>query len=129
MCSIDYDYQADVCDTEWRRTRRARACCECSRVLDIGERYESTRILGDGYWTTWSTCASCSAIRKYLLDETEARRLPESEHHDDCQAFYFGGLAEACAQVVQGLAEGWMPPPHGPVAPPKFRDGAHMGAA
>lgn len=122
MCSIDFDGPTDIHTETWPKARVRKKCCECSRLLDVGERYQRVSQLYDGAWTVWRTCASCVAIRKYLLDETETRRLPESEQHDDCQMFYYGGLAEACEQVVQELEDGgWRPPPHGPVAPPCFR--------
>jgi len=72
--------------------RKRHRCCECTRLMDIGERHQLCWGIWDGSHYKFRTCLSCACIRDWLSDEIRAERL----YGDDDCGVEFGGLEAAC---------------------------------
>lgn len=55
--------EPEFCDERWVKARKTHRCCECSRVIPIGETYERTVGKWDGEMQTHKTCEPCQEIR------------------------------------------------------------------
>lgn len=81
MCAIDgADDRYVIYQRSLRRARKVYGCAECGRVIQVGERYSSTRGMIDGHWDTWHTCIHCHAGERWLIEE--------------CGGFLHGGVLE-----------------------------------
>lgn len=100
MCSIDHD-PPKVHSETWHKARTPKKCCECSREIQPGERYRRDAQLDDYSWGTYFTCETCDKIWKWLLAETAAKRVPESDYHDDCHSYFYENLGDACRQALR----------------------------
>lgn len=64
-CSIDMDVGEgpECCTRKMQVSRKEHMCCECHRLIRIGEAYEYVSGLWDGFWSNQKTCAECVEIR------------------------------------------------------------------
>lgn len=65
------------------RARKEHTCCECDRMIAVGETYFRATGLGydaDGHWETFTMCAHCEWAAKWLLDQ--------------CNGYLFHGVQE-----------------------------------
>lgn len=66
--SIAHDYDgADLCVETLRRARKERSCCECRQRIGKGDQYEDARVLYDGLWCRFTTCAPCVEVRRAIF--------------------------------------------------------------
>ncbi len=67
MCDCS-DFEAPaVYEEVTRRARKRHRCGECRALIEPGQRYEETRCLWEGQWSTHKTCVACSVIGRTLL--------------------------------------------------------------
>ena len=92
--------------------RKPHRCCECRRVMPVGERQEIASGIWDGTPARFRTCLSCAAIRSWLAAEIRAGRLYGDE---DC-GVPFGDLEAVCFEALHewnaenpSRAIGWDP--------------------
>lgn len=98
MCMTHVDMPS--CYTERLRTaRKVHKCSECANEIRSGEKYRYDSGIWDGHPHTYKTCMSCVRIREWLGGEMKAERLYPNEHVDECGAWVFGELAEACYEA------------------------------
>ena len=84
MCSIDYCDAPAVYNKETRVARREHHCCECNRIIRVGERYEYVRGLWDHRWDIFKTCRHCLSAGVWL--------------NKVCGGYSHGGLYEELAE-------------------------------
>ena len=66
-CTVNTNYDGegpDVCEDKIVTARKEYRCIECRDVIKPGDKYEYTRGLWDGRWSTFRTCILCLRIRK-----------------------------------------------------------------
>jgi hypothetical protein len=65
-----YDgHDQDFVNTNHRKAIKEHQCCECHRVITIGEKYEYTAGCWEGDFATYKTCSDCRAIRDAFFCE------------------------------------------------------------
>jgi len=52
-----------------RKAIKEHKCCECNRIISIGEKYENVSGSWDGHFSTYKTCEDCLSIRNELFCE------------------------------------------------------------
>lgn len=67
MC-MDYDGPEFSHDTT-PCAKKEYKCCECYRMISIGEKYGKTRGVWDGQFITFKTCEHCLVARNWIQDE------------------------------------------------------------
>lgn len=63
---VDGDEMPSFQSDEWVKARKDHKCCECRKVIAVGERYERSTGKWDGRVKTYKTCAACQDIRQSL---------------------------------------------------------------
>jgi hypothetical protein len=61
--SDDYDCSLDFQDVTWPKARKEHKCCECSRIIGVGEEYQRWAGKWDGTVESFKTCLRCVEIR------------------------------------------------------------------
>jgi hypothetical protein len=61
--SDDYDNDFSFYDVLWPKARKEHRCCECRRVIGIGEQYQRWAGKWDGTVSSYKTCGYCAEIR------------------------------------------------------------------
>lgn len=59
----DYD-PADFYSDKMRTARKQHRCCECGRVIEVGEHYQHVAGAWDRKVSTYKTCQQCKEIRE-----------------------------------------------------------------
>ena len=72
--------------------RKPHKCCECGRVIEVGEQYEYVTGVWEGDFCTFKTCRHCIAVRLWL------RKV--------CNSFAYAGLYE---DIYEHKQEGYSP--------------------
>lgn len=62
--SDDYDGEYGFSDVLWPKARKEHKCCECSRVIGVGEKYQRWSMKWDGSVESFKTCLFCCEIRE-----------------------------------------------------------------
>lgn len=70
MCGCDDP--PDVYRETVRRARKPHRCCECSRTIAAGERYQYASGVWDGRGDAFKTCIRCAALRRAVVEVDEA---------------------------------------------------------
>ncbi len=52
-----------VSSDEIRKARKEHKCCECQRVIKVGEKYHLFKGCWDGEWGRFKTCVACNDLR------------------------------------------------------------------
>jgi len=87
MCSCDFDEGPSTYTETIRRAKKEHRCCECTKTIKPGMRYEYIWGIWEGESSDFKTCLPCVRWRK-------AHHLAEkSLGNDQCYAPY-GGLSE-----------------------------------
>lgn len=60
------DEYADLANVTTPIARVEHRCFECREVIPPGSKYELSKLLGDGQWSTYKTCFSCVEIRDHF---------------------------------------------------------------
>jgi len=60
------DYVTPISDTK-PTARKEHTCCECGRIIRIGERYRLEKNVFDGSFDTFKTCVDCDSVRTHLV--------------------------------------------------------------
>lgn len=79
MCTTDYD-MPEVYSQKTVKARKKHHCCECRRVIDIGEKYQYTFGIWERTPSVFKTCCYCLVAQNWLEKE--------------CGAYLHGGLIE-----------------------------------
>lgn len=66
MCAIDDCDPADIYVAWTLKARKAHRCDECGRQIIPGEKYDRAKMLGEGYWSEFVTCAHCVVAEQWL---------------------------------------------------------------
>lgn len=69
MCMYDDCEQSQLLREDDRKARKEHRCCECARVIFVGETYHLDVTMYDGRLSTYKTCAHCMVARKWLSEE------------------------------------------------------------
>lgn len=80
-CSCVYvgDYDQPSCSNQTiRQAVKPHECCECKRVIGVGEKYEVISGMWDGHFSTYKTCKDCLSIRDEFF----------------CEGYFFGQVLE-----------------------------------
>ncbi len=74
VCIGGYDegYSYDFFNREHRKARKEHKCCECRRIIFVGETYVHDRGKFDGDIFTAKTCSHCTEIRSGFTCETSS---------------------------------------------------------
>jgi hypothetical protein len=51
-----------------RTARKEHKCCECRRIIKIGEKYHFAKGCWEGRWAQYKTCEECNGLRHELKD-------------------------------------------------------------
>lgn len=76
------------------RSRKQRACCECTYIIQPGEQYERIAGVWDGVWGHYVTCWTCAGQRQALYDDG---------NYDPHEGIILGGLDEAMHEADREL--------------------------
>jgi len=69
MCDADGD-QCPVWKERTRTARKPHECLGCRETIGPGHKYNETRSLFDGCWSTWKHCLRCWAMFQALAEKT-----------------------------------------------------------
>ena len=64
---VHFEYDEDSCEFEKiedRKAKKQHQCCECGRIIEIGEQYENFSGKWDGDFGYYKTCSDCLSICK-----------------------------------------------------------------
>jgi hypothetical protein len=64
-CLIDTGYDAGFCvllEMKTYKAKKQHICYECGRKIDLGEKYQIEKLVGDGFITV-KTCSDCLSVR------------------------------------------------------------------
>jgi hypothetical protein len=61
--------RADVFEISYPKAIKNHVCCECKRIIKIGEKYQLCKGLWVGEWETFKICLSCVELRDKLTAE------------------------------------------------------------
>lgn len=64
----DSDEFAEVSVLKLVRGRKPWTCCECGDAIDVGDLHEHAKLLYDGAWDEYRTCARCMNVRTDYFD-------------------------------------------------------------
>jgi hypothetical protein len=90
--------------------QRPHQCDECQRQIKASERYRSTTMLCDGFWSTFKTCAHCMQCEAWLQAQCGGYlhggvQLDLEGHLDELE---FGpGERVALLRLVAGMRRQW----------------------
>jgi hypothetical protein len=95
MCEIPRVYREQVC-----KAAKSYQCCECARVISVGELYQYAWGVWNGEPSAFSTCAECFEVREELRDT-----MPSGYVYSDetACALAFGNLREALADECREM--------------------------
>ncbi len=65
-CYCDIDDVADVYVAKVKRARKQHRCSECGHAILPGEEYHEAKMLYDGSWDRYTTCARCRALEAWI---------------------------------------------------------------
>jgi hypothetical protein len=60
----DYDCELEFYDIKWPKAKKEHRCCECRRIITVGEEYEKWTGKWDGSLSSTKTCLLCTEIRE-----------------------------------------------------------------
>lgn len=60
---VDYDGASELLSDTTPTARKAHKCCECYRIIPVGEQYRRESLAGDGTIDTYKTCLDCISVR------------------------------------------------------------------
>lgn len=66
MCDCD---PPTLYNQSWPTAQKAHRCCECSKAIAPGEKYQRVEGLWDGEWNTYKTCVSCARLREGIASD------------------------------------------------------------
>jgi len=66
-----------------RKARQEHKCCECQRVINVGEKYHLFKGCWEGKWSNFKTCMDCQDLREEIAGLYRGDEWPP-----------FGNLAE-----------------------------------
>lgn len=84
-----------------RKARKDHACCECSRTIKAGSRYEFTSGIWDGEPSSYKTCLRCVGLRAAYAS------VVEPLWHGESSAPPFTCLTESIRERVQDEGREW----------------------
>ncbi len=64
-CYCDFD-PATLYFAEVVTARKPHRCDECTMLIAPGERYERAKMLADGHWSVFATCADCLPMAEWV---------------------------------------------------------------
>lgn len=105
-CGCIYDGDYDPPEVYFSRVQKARKeheCEECSRTIQIGERYETVFGRAQGYIYTPKTCLSCVSIREAFFCEGFQHGSMMEKVHDHIQEMN-GRIGFDCLEKLSDLA-------------------------
>lgn len=89
-----------VTQTDYRKAAKRWVCCECGKIIEIGELHEDTKGKWDRFYN-FRTCAPCAEDRA-LCAEIGGRFDADGEE----VAWVFGGLAERLREMIDEAPPG-----------------------
>lgn len=106
MCRADDIERATIWDENERTAAVEHKCCECYRIIRVGERYRDLRTLHEGRWSRDRTCRHCLAASGWLVAMCGAYVLREvyeelEEHWNE------GYKSVPFARLIAGMRRKW----------------------
>jgi hypothetical protein len=86
-CYCDYE-PAEFFSKKFRHAKKEHKCCECGKVIHVGDEYEYVAGKWEGDIMFFKTCEKCSDLRSSL---------------DDVGCPYYGGLYEEYWEYLQNV--------------------------
>ena len=70
MCMLDSaEYTLNILKNDTLTARKEHKCCECYRVIGVGEKYNYQAGTGDAGFEVFKTCSHCLAPRNLIQDK------------------------------------------------------------
>lgn len=66
--SCEYEGGQYCMRTVWRKARKQHRCCECRKIIAIGEEYEYISGVWDGTPDSFHTCEKCADLRDSMTE-------------------------------------------------------------
>lgn len=107
MCRIDDGDPPTICITTNPIARACHRCTECGRVIGIRETYSRTKMLLEGGWETFKTCAHCRVADQWLRINCGGVVLTEMADELHEHAVEYRALAIPLLRVVVGMRRKW----------------------
>jgi hypothetical protein len=82
-CSCDYDPPSWYSQRNVKAARKEHQCEECGCTIRIGEPYEDTCGMWDGYVSRFKTCLRCVALRQWARISVPCFCWAHGNLHDD----------------------------------------------
>lgn len=83
-CSCDDGDMPEFCHDSFPVSRKTHKCCECSEIIQSGQKYHKAVGKWDGEFKTFITCMACYRIREEYCPH----------------GYVFGGLREAISDCL-----------------------------
>jgi hypothetical protein len=87
MCFCGIDTMSTFQVITYPKSRKVRKCCECDRVIAVGEKYQKFTGKFDYDFDTYTTCSDCTEWAKAFLEAERQLCGP-----DACGAYEFCSL-------------------------------------
>jgi hypothetical protein len=91
-CWCDYD-PPTFCTVTTPRARKRHKCDECSGYVEVGEQYEYTAGLWEGYFQIFKICERCYDLRTWVKNNVP------------CLCWAYGNITDDCRDAIDAVTE------------------------